>query len=393
MNRIRKMYVAVALLFIAANLTHPVTPSIIVNLNLPSYSFGLAFAAMSLAQFISSPMWVSLCHRYGIRKVSIVSLIGYIIGQLMFGLADGLIMIILGRFVAGLFAAGTVCGQLLYIANNTNEEQRGVSLGMAATVQAVLSPIGYLLGGLIGSKIPRYSFYVQAVVLALLAVYYLLFIEEDPVKTVLVKKSILNEINPFRNFIDARSVLNRGVLLFLAVVCLSSIGSTAFDQVYNYAIKSYYGLSSSYNGIIKAGVGFITLLTNMTIIRYFSHRNIRNKALIVLNVLTAIAVSVLMIKDSLRTFVIAVVVALIMQSMVAPLLQGLTSTYDDKEGHVIGLFNSVRHIGSFIGSIVAGFIYGVSMPACYGFVTVICLIAGGIGIVLIKYSHNRKFAE
>ena len=41
----------------AANFVHPVTPTIILDLNLNDYMFGLALAAQMLCNFIFSPFW------------------------------------------------------------------------------------------------------------------------------------------------------------------------------------------------------------------------------------------------------------------------------------------------------------------------------------------------
>ncbi len=43
----------------AANFVHPVTPTIIVDLHLNDYMFGLAMAAMMVMNFLFSPFWKS----------------------------------------------------------------------------------------------------------------------------------------------------------------------------------------------------------------------------------------------------------------------------------------------------------------------------------------------
>lgn len=42
---------------LAANFAHPVTPTVIQDLNLHDYMFGLALAAMMLTNFLLSPFW------------------------------------------------------------------------------------------------------------------------------------------------------------------------------------------------------------------------------------------------------------------------------------------------------------------------------------------------
>ena len=50
-------YIVVAIESLAANLAHPITPTLIHNLNLPDYMFGLMFAGMSVTNFLFSPFW------------------------------------------------------------------------------------------------------------------------------------------------------------------------------------------------------------------------------------------------------------------------------------------------------------------------------------------------
>ena len=42
---------------LASNFAHPVTPTIIQQLQLPDYMFGLMLAAMQLSNFLFSPFW------------------------------------------------------------------------------------------------------------------------------------------------------------------------------------------------------------------------------------------------------------------------------------------------------------------------------------------------
>ena len=48
---------AMILFNLAANFAHPVTPTIIKDLQLPDYMFGLMLAAMQLTNFLFSPFW------------------------------------------------------------------------------------------------------------------------------------------------------------------------------------------------------------------------------------------------------------------------------------------------------------------------------------------------
>ena len=52
---------------LAANFAHPATPTLIQNLGLNDYMFGVAFAGMSLTNFLFSPFWGKISDQIGRR--------------------------------------------------------------------------------------------------------------------------------------------------------------------------------------------------------------------------------------------------------------------------------------------------------------------------------------
>ena len=56
-TRFRCFFLTLVLFNLAANFAHPVTPTLIKNLNLHDYMFGAALAAMLFTNFLLSPFW------------------------------------------------------------------------------------------------------------------------------------------------------------------------------------------------------------------------------------------------------------------------------------------------------------------------------------------------
>ena len=56
-TRFALFFAGMILFQLAANFAHPVTPTIIQELKLPDYMFGLMLAAMQLTNFLFSPFW------------------------------------------------------------------------------------------------------------------------------------------------------------------------------------------------------------------------------------------------------------------------------------------------------------------------------------------------
>ena len=66
-------------------MAHPVTPMLIKNFGLPSFMFGVFFAAMSIGNFIGSPLFGTLSDNKGRIKFLILGALGYGYKSIGFG--------------------------------------------------------------------------------------------------------------------------------------------------------------------------------------------------------------------------------------------------------------------------------------------------------------------
>ena len=92
-----------SLFHLSANFVHPVTPTLIKNLNQPEYMFGLMFAVMTITNFALSPFWGKINLYLNSGKTLFVCCCGYGIAQLGFACATTQGMILLVRVLAGIF--------------------------------------------------------------------------------------------------------------------------------------------------------------------------------------------------------------------------------------------------------------------------------------------------
>ena len=110
----------------------------------------------------------------------------------------------------------------------------------------------------------RFTFLLQSLTLIISGLGFYFILNEDKEET---KEAFhfLKDANPFQAFIDSKQFMSTLFVLLFVSVFLTSTASTAYDQCFNYYIKDYFNLNSSYNGMVKAVVGFISLLANTTI--------------------------------------------------------------------------------------------------------------------------------
>lgn len=346
-----------AIFSVFANVVHPITPTMFTNLNFPDYMFGVAFAVMSLAVFLTSPLWGKLGDQLGHGKIFAVSLPFYAVAQMAFGLSHDMWTTIIARFFGGLTSGASVVCSMAYVINLSDDKNRGRYMTYYAAINSACSAFGYFLGGIIGNKSIMLVFMMQfaALVLAGFVAYFVL---EDPVKE--NSKFTYNlEINPFSPFKELKGTLTTTLITFLAAVFLTSFATTSYDNAFNYYIKEALNLPSTYNGIIKAAIGIVTLIVNFTLNIYIVRKtNSRKSIIYVLFLCTISSLAVIFISD-ITPFFIANIIFFMFNAMYLPIQQELViDGHDSKSSGIIsGVFNSVRYAGMIFGSLFAGFIY------------------------------------
>jgi len=108
-------------------------------------------AAYSLMQFLFAPMWGRLSDRIGRRPVVLISIAFACVGWLILGFANGLMMLVLARVVAGFGNANLGTVQAM-VADVTKPEERARGMGLVGTAFALGFLFGPVVGGVFGSK-------------------------------------------------------------------------------------------------------------------------------------------------------------------------------------------------------------------------------------------------
>ena len=178
-NKLLFFFAVVCLQSMAANFAHPVTPTIIKNLGLGDYMFGLAFAGMAGASFLFSPFWGKLADYVQSRTILLICNLGYAVGQILFSIGTTEWTIMIARCVSGFFVGGVGVCMLTYTVNMSEERERGRNLTIQATSVTVAGTFGYLIGGLLGEVSVGLAFGMQALCLSLSAVLFFFFLKND----------------------------------------------------------------------------------------------------------------------------------------------------------------------------------------------------------------------
>jgi DHA1 family tetracycline resistance protein-like MFS transporter len=148
----------------------------VLSLGGSAFLYGVLLASYSLMSFIFTPIIARLSDRYGRRKILLIALAISSLSYFIFGSAQLIWLLFLGRMLSGTTGATVPVAQA-YVADVTIEKYRLRYLGLlgaSAAIAFILGPaIGGTLSALFGYSVP--SFLASALAFAnLVSAYFLL---------------------------------------------------------------------------------------------------------------------------------------------------------------------------------------------------------------------------
>ncbi|MFF3302813.1 MDR family MFS transporter [Streptomyces sp. NPDC001741] len=118
--------------------------------------------AYTLATAASTPIWGKLGDLYGRKGVFLTSIVIFLIGSVLSGMAQDMGQLIGFRAVQGLGAGGLMVGVMAILGDLVPPRERGKYQGMMAGVMAIAMIGGPLVGGTITDHLGwRWSFYIN----------------------------------------------------------------------------------------------------------------------------------------------------------------------------------------------------------------------------------------
>ena len=136
----------------------PLLPFYALRLNATPAQVGWIFAAFSIAQLISAPVWGRVSDRYGRRPALLIGLLASAAAYVVFGFADSLLLLFLSRFVQGA-GGGTTGVAQAYVADTVRPADRARALGWLSSATAaglIVGPIAGTAAGLLGTAAPGF---------------------------------------------------------------------------------------------------------------------------------------------------------------------------------------------------------------------------------------------
>jgi DHA1 family tetracycline resistance protein-like MFS transporter len=233
---------------------------------------GVLAAVYPFFQFIGAPILGRLSDKYGRKPVLVISQIGTLVGFLMLGFANSLLMLILSRMVDGISGANIATAQAA-IADSTSERNRTQGLGLIGAAFG----LGFIAGPLItfvSLTISDNNYAVPAFVAAVCSLASILLTAFWFKETLPPEERGQNEGKRPSLSLGAmvQALRHPAVGLLLFLIFAQQLAFGGFEQFLALFTLSRLGLNGSGNAIVFVFVGIIIVAVQGGFIGPWSRR-------------------------------------------------------------------------------------------------------------------------
>ncbi|ACL70922.1 MFS transporter [Halothermothrix orenii] len=345
----------------------PEFPQIKAALDIDQFHVGLLITVFSISAGITIPFLGYLCDQIGRIKVIVPSLLLYGLGGIISGVA-ALIMdnpyniILIGRVVQGVGAAGTAPIVMALVGDIFQSEQRSEALGIIEAANGIGKVVSPILGSAIGliSWIALFFFYVfLAIPIAAGVWFWGKEVKEKGQQS--LKKYLRNvgEIFKEKGLSLIMTILS-GMLVLFILFGLLSYFSDFLEAKHN--IKGFVkGLVIAIPILFMSTTSYINGYILKKVKKYF-------KASIITGlIIIPLALIILSFIKSLTTYLVLFSLLGIGTGLVLPAINTLvtSSTKADQRGVITSIYGSARFVGVAIGPPAFSFLEELSLKTMY----------------------------
>ena len=354
------------------------------NMSLERYSFTAAIYGFAAA--VCGLLSSAFIDRFDRRFVILLAFCGLIVSSVCSAFAIDFTTLLIARLAAGMTGGLTTCATLAVLGDVIPEERRGSALGLLQAAFAVAAVVGLpvciLLSDL--SKTYASAFAAVAVVGVLVLVWSIRKLPRIKPETVAGGRNALRDVS--RVFAVPNHLR---AFLFMLLVSLGSFVVINFMPQY---LQLNCGVSKDQFAIIFISMGLCSLAAAM-VSGKLTDRLGAKPVFVGAMILLMVAVGVVTNLPVVPVWVAGAVACVFMAMAVARLVPThsimLSAATPACRGAYTTVYNSVSHLGTSVGPLIAGQIIGkegdklVNYPTA-GFVAIGCSLAGIVLAFFVK---------
>ncbi|MCM3270711.1 MFS transporter [Paenibacillus elgii] len=343
----------------------PILPKFITEFGASGQDMGYLVAAMGVTQLLFSPIAGEMSDKYG-RKIMIVGGIGvFALSQLLFGLAGQMWLLYVSRLLSGIGAALLTPAMMAYVADITQEKDRGKGLGLFSASMSLGVVIGPGIGGFLADYGLRVPFYVATAIAGVSVLLSMLFLPETQSREArqLARTAERKRENLFKQLLSS---FRAPYFVLLLLVFMLTFGLMNFEAVISLYVDVKHGFTPKDISLMitlgaLAGV-FTQAVLFERLLRRFSERQI----LIAMFLLSAVMMlAVLVTKTYVSVFAVTILF-FVATTIIRPAVNTLLSKMaGNEQGFVAGMNNAYMSLGTIAGPSIAGVLFDVNVNYPY----------------------------
>ncbi|MDQ1263264.1 MAG: hypothetical protein QG559_265 [Campylobacterota bacterium] len=307
---------------------------------------GIVVGGYALTQAIFQVPFGSMSDKIGRKPTLLIGLIIFLIGSLICAFTDNIYALMVGRFLQGAGAIGSVITAM--ISDLVSEEIRGKAMAIMGGSIALSFAFAMGLGPVLGAKFGVEFLFLATSFLAVLAM--VLLFTKVPTPPVIkhtyhasAKTSdILKDSNLFNMIVI--NAMQKGLMTIAFVLIPIILTSDDFGWQKSDLYLAY--LPAMVFGFVSMGPAVV-----------FGEKRNKSKQIFLASIVFFIASFLIMgLTTSSTVFIVGVVLFFIAFNMMEPLVQSMISKFAKvhQKGAALGIANSVAYFATFIGGTLAG---------------------------------------
>ncbi|WP_345979795.1 MFS transporter [Sulfurimonas sp. HSL3-2] len=307
---------------------------------------GIIVGGYALTQAIFQVPFGSMSDKIGRKPTILIGLIIFLIGSVISAMSTDIYMLMLGRFLQGAGAIGSVITAM--ISDLVEEEVRGKAMAMMGGTIALSFALAMGLGPVIGAHFGVDILFWITAVLAVLAMVLLFTKVPTPpkIKHIYHNRTRTSDILKDPNLLSMIIIngMQKGLMTMAFVIIPIILTSDSFHWAKTDLWMAY--VPAMILGLIAMGPAAV-----------FGEKHNKPKQIFLISIVLFIASFLLMgLTSSSVLFVVGVVSFFVAFNMMEPLVQSMISKFAKvhQKGAALGIANSFAYFMTFVGGTAAG---------------------------------------
>ena len=382
-NPILPIFFTVFIDLLGLGIIIPILPAVILNpmagllpmdydFSLRTIIYGFLIASYPLMQFFGAPMLGAFADRMGRRKILLASLLGTLVGYLLFAigiLTQNIWLLFIGRAIDG-FTGGNISIAQSAIADISDDSNRAKNFGLIGMAFGLGFVIGPYLGGKLSdpSILSWFDFATPFWFAAVLTAINILMVLKRFPETLKNKKT--GRIDPLAGIKNIRKAFEiKEMRTIFAVIFLLTVGFNFFTQFFQVFLVGKFQFNQSQIGDLFAFMGIWIAVAQGAFLRPLSKRFSPMKILSVSSILLAATFPFLLLPDQAGWIYVIIPFIAIFQGLTQPNSTAIVSSMSDRssQGEILGINQSIVSLAQALPPILAAFLttININLPTLF----------------------------